>query len=162
MAQWAMVAVQVVGTVAQMVGSSKEASAQEDQADAIQRETQLERHATAKRNQQIISRNRNVAAAANVDPFSGTAEEVEFSNAFDAGMNEAMITYAGNVRKQRAKMGAAQSGGEMFGSLTSFAGSKSGGFLADKGQSIMGSWFNQSKTFEPGTYWGNSKGLWGE
>jgi hypothetical protein len=135
-----------LGTVGEVVGgifqANQQASAYEDEAKAVGYQTRLERQAAEKRNQQIISRNRAMAAGAGIDPFSGSSLEVEFANAFDAGMNEASIQYAGDVRKRAAKMGASQSRGQIPGLI--FSG-------LSKGGSIMGNWYGQTK-YAPGAY----------
>lgn len=110
-----------IGVVGETVGGMKQASdeakAYKDKAKFIAARTEMQRAASERETAHIIARNRNVAAGSGVDPFSGTADAVEQSNAFQGGMNTAWIKYLGDFEKYQALSSASGARSKMFGTL---------------------------------------------
>ena len=134
MADYVPIIIKGLGVIGETVGGMKQASdeakAYKDKAKFIDARTQGERAAADRETAHVIARNRNMAAAAGVDPFSGTADSVEKSNAFQGGMNSAWIEYMGNFEKSQALNSARGARGKMFGALAKGAPG-AGGVLID-------------------------------
>jgi hypothetical protein len=134
----------VVGTVGSVisgvVGANQQANLYNEQARAIDAQTQLQVQAEARKNRQIIGRNRAIAGAAGVDPFSGSPLETELSNAFTAGMNQAQIKYSGRLQAWNARANASAATGQIpgiiFGGLT-------------KGAGVLTDWYSRTKGVSP-------------
>lgn len=109
----------VIGeTVGNMKQASDEARAYKDKAKFIAARTESQRSASDRDTARVIARNRNMAGAAGVDPFSGTAAAVEMDNAFQGGMNSAWIEYMGNFERSQALNAASSARSKMWGAFS--------------------------------------------
>ncbi len=102
-------AIQAVSTVSQVaggIGQANQASREaKREAQAISTQTAMERAAAARQHEAILAKNEVRSAASGLDAFSGTPYEFNLSQAFNAGLNEASLQYAGDLRRRAALMG---------------------------------------------------------
>lgn len=144
------------GTAGEASRTKAEAKALEDQAELIDAETQFERRAQQRRVRQVLGRNRAMAGAAGIDPFSGTSLEVELANQFEAGLNDSLLSFSGGERARQARLGASYSRNAVPGIIFGGAASGAGASLSN--------WYRLSKpkttTAQPrrassfDSYWG--------
>lgn len=94
------------GSVAGVVGSLAQASqaqrAARDESAALGVIGAQNKAAMEKRGQYLMARNAATAAAGNVDPFSGSALEVDLENAFNLGKEKSYLDYETKLKQNRA------------------------------------------------------------
>jgi len=146
-AQYGATALNVAGQAVQTAGAVGQAEEQarlgEAQAKIIETETEYARRAERQQNRRLLARNRAVAGASGVDPFSGSPLELELANAFEGRMNEELIGYGGGLRARNARLGASYSRNAIPGMIA-------GGALK-AGSSVLGDWYyaNQGTSTRP-------------
>jgi hypothetical protein len=101
-------AAQLAGTAISTQAAATQARAQgvayNEQAQAIEEQSRFEQQAQERQHKRVIARNRAISGAAGVDPFSGSSLEAELSNWFDAGMNEGLNRYGGQVQARQSRI----------------------------------------------------------
>lgn len=125
------------GATAEAQRASSQADALEEQAGAIEAQTELERRANNRRTRQILSRNRNVAAASGVDPFSGSPLELELSNRFEADLTNTLLGVGGRAASRNNML-------QARGLRQSIPGLVAGNIGKGAG-SILGDWYRRTK-----------------
>lgn len=94
--------VSVLSSVMQMVSSSQKAAAEKkavrDEAQAVERQTELNVAQQHKENERVLAKNAARTGALGVASSSGSPLEQELSNSFTAGLNEAITKWEGDYK----------------------------------------------------------------